>query len=262
MARGMEPSSPFARNSERRREVAAVRRDRRAAATVSLERRTESSSDQPLAASSAWALVALENDARRRAAIRDLTRWRAGLSAATCQPGNRQVRAMAREAGSALREREGAPPVAAKRDDAAHRAEPRAEPRRTATATGSSSRRCPTSIRRRGSATWLGRQSRLREWDIGPKRAPRFSLISTLSRPPKCEAKSTAPTTRSRSCAILETARKNLSSLRKAAPTSNMTIGARRFGCWANICATTTTRRCSRPPPIAGHYTRPRATSL
>ena len=205
-------------------------------------------------------LVALENERDAEPAIRDLARWRAGLPLRNSSAGKSPVRAMARKAECTSRTRRSAICGGkARRCCASRKAASPTAP--TATATGSSSPRCPTSIRRPGSATWLGRRLRSHEWATAPKRAPRFSLISTPSRPAKCEAKSTAPTTRSRSCAISATARKSLSSPRKAAPTSNMTIGARRCGCSANICATTTTRRCSRQPPTAGRYTRARAIS-
>jgi hypothetical protein len=49
----------------------------------------KASVDQPLTASSAWALVALENDDQVDAAIRDVARWRAGLSSE--QLANREI---------------------------------------------------------------------------------------------------------------------------------------------------------------------------
>jgi hypothetical protein len=53
---------------------------------VPLEKVRKESEAQPLAASSAWAFIALENEVDADQAIRDLAQWRAGLSASQLVP--------------------------------------------------------------------------------------------------------------------------------------------------------------------------------
>ena len=79
----MEPAPALAKGVSAAGAAVAVRRDRRAAAADPARQQSRKApADQPLAASPAWALIALESDKRSRARrSANSTRWRAGLSA-------------------------------------------------------------------------------------------------------------------------------------------------------------------------------------
>ena len=131
----VEPAGPLA-PGDRRRLVAALRGIDEPLLLVPLADLGKAPAGQPLAASAAWALIALDRAEDAAPALRDLARWRAGLSATALVTRElARFEALARAAHRPLRQRQGAPFVAAERDHAAHRPEPRAQPPRTATAT-------------------------------------------------------------------------------------------------------------------------------
>ena len=161
-----------------------------------------------------------ERRGSRRPRLRPLARRASHRGASQTRTG--RVRAMAREAGRALQEREGAPPLAAERNDAAHRAEPRAEPagppRQRAHRRGAARRLFDALGPRHG----LGDDG---AHSHGPsvrsaRRNPR--LFQCAADRQNARRSQWAPITRSRSCAISATARRSPSSPRRAAPTSNI----------------------------------------
>ena len=217
--------------------------------------------NQPLAASLAWALIALERESEAAVAIREFTRWRAGLSAQALV--NREI--------AQFEQWRAKPSVHFKSEKERHlwrqsemmlRMAQSREPNRPGRyGNGLIVAALPDVILTPWVRDMAWATAALIRMGHRRRRVPRFSPISTPGRPAKCGARSMARTTRSRWCAIGAMARKNPSSPRRAPPTSSSTIGAKCSGCWANICASTTTRRCSRPLLIAVRCTRAPAIS-
>ena len=143
-------------------------------------------SDQPLSASAAWALTALESDQDADAAIRDFDRWREGLSPA----------ALVRRELARFERWRTKPVVRFKSEQERHlwrqsetmlrMAQSREPNRQGRYGNGLIVAALPDVYSTPWSATWLGRPSRWRAWATGARRVPRCWLISTRGRPAKC----------------------------------------------------------------------------
>ena len=156
---------------------------------IPLERVRKAPTGQLLAASTSWALIALENETEGKGAISEFVRWRSGLSAQAlvsreiaefekwrAKPAvhftNEKERHLWRQSETMLRI-----------------AQSREPNRRADMGTVSSSLPYPTSIQPPGSATWPGRPWRWPRWGIVWRRAQPSSPISMRGPQAKCARK-------------------------------------------------------------------------